>query len=237
MPDRPKTSKRRRPRPIGVAILLICLAFLITAIVGIALRKPENNPIVITGASEVQRLIGGLPQEGNRLGQSNAPVTIEVYNDLQCLSCRQWQLNVVPPLINGPVRDGDAKIIFRHFSQSQRVMTAAAVASVAAGWQGRQWQYLEMFFINQGQARDRGVTNALLTDIARGSAVAFDLEAWNKARKSKAVKDAIIRDLTLSEDRKLPTGPAVVVDGPYGTRTLIQGPTLEQVQRAISAVG
>lgn len=220
-----------------MAILALCAAFLITAIVGIALRKPESNPIVITGASEVQRLIGGLPQEGNRLGQSNAPVTIEVYNDLQCLSCRRWQLDVVPPLINGPVRDGEAKIIFRHFSQSQRTMTAAAVASVAAGWQGRQWQFLQMFFINQGQAKDRGVTNQLLTDVARGSAVAFDLESWNRARKSQAVEDAIIRDLTLSEDRKLPTGPAVVVDGPYGTRTLIQGPTLAQVERAISAVG
>lgn len=212
------------------------LAVLTASIVGIALRKPETDPIVITGASGIQRLIGGLPQEGNRLGQANAPVTVEIYNDLQCLSCRRWQLSVVPPLINGPVREDEAKLIFRHFSQSQRATTAAAMASVAAGWQGRQWQFLELFFINQGQAKGRGVTDELLTDIARGSSVAFDLEAWNRARGSQAVEDAVVRDLTLSEDRRLPTGPAVVVDGPTGSRTLIQGPTLAEVERAIAAV-
>ena len=110
-------------------MLALCLGILIVSIVGIALREPEEDPIVITGVGGVQRLVAGLPQLGNRLGQDSAPVTLEIFNDLQCKPCRTWQGEVVPPLIEREVRTGEAKLVFRHFSQSQRTVTAAAIAS------------------------------------------------------------------------------------------------------------
>ena len=215
---------------------MLCLAILVTSIVGIALREPENDPIEISGVGQVQRMVSGLPQLDNRLGRDSAPVTVEIFNDLQCRPCRTWQQEVVPPLIDGPVRDGEVKLVFRHFSQSQRTVTAAAIAATAAGEQGRQWQYIETFFVNQREAASTGVTDEFLTRVARASAVAFDLDAWSAARKSPATEDQIIEDVTLAEDRRLPAGPAVVVDGPGGSRTLIQGPTLDEVERAIRAV-
>ena len=52
--------------------------------VGIALQKPDDDPIEVAGASTVQRLMGGIEQDGAVLGDSSAPVTVEVFNDLQC---------------------------------------------------------------------------------------------------------------------------------------------------------
>ena len=236
MAERQIDAKRWRPRPLGVAILALCLAILGATIGGIALRKPERNPINITGYAEVQRLVAGLPQLDNRLGQSSAPVTVEIFNDLQCTSCREWQQEVVPPLIEGPVRRREIKLVFRHFSQSQRAVTAAALAATAAGDQGRQWQYLQIFFVNQPEAVRTGATDEFLTRVGRASAVSFDVESWNRLRKRKATEDAVLEDVKLAEQRRLPTGPAVMVDGPSGSRTLIQGPTLTQVLRAIDAV-
>lgn len=236
MSERPKAAKRWKPRPVGVVVLVLCLAFLISAIVGIALREPEKDPIVITGVGEVQKLVAGLPQLGNRLGRESSPVTVEIFNDLQCKPCRGWQEEVVPPLINGPVRDGEAKIIFRHFSQSQRTVTAAAIAATAAGDQGRQWQYIETFFVNQREAVNTGVTDEFLERIAQASAVAFEIDSWNAARKDPATEQQVIDDVTLAEDRRLPAGAAVVIDGPRGSRTLIQDPSLAAVERAIAAV-
>ncbi len=228
--------KRRRPRPLGIAVLGLCLAILIVSIIGIALKEPEEDPIVITGVGGVQRLVAGLPQLGNRLGQDSAPVTVQIFNDLQCKPCRSWQGEVIPPLIEREVRTGEAKLVFRHFSQSQRTITAAAIAATAAGDQGRQWQYIETFFVNQREAISTGVTEEFLTRIARASAVAFELDAWNAARKRPAIEEQVIEDVTFAEDRRLPAGPAVVVDGPRGSRTLIQGPSLSEIERAIVAV-
>ncbi|MFM9042613.1 MAG: hypothetical protein ACKOPI_00400, partial [bacterium] len=81
-----------------------------------------------------------------------------------------------------------------------------------------------------------GVTEEFLTRIARASAVAFELDAWNAARKRPATEQQVIEDVTFAEDRRLPAGPAVVVDGPRGSRTLIQGPSLSEIERAIVAV-
>lgn len=236
MSERPRPARRWKPRPVGVVILASCFAILVVAIVGIALRKPEEDPIVITGVGGVQRLVSGLPQLGNRLGQGSAPATVEVFNDLQCKPCRSWQAEVIAPLIGDEVRNGRAKLVFRHFSQSQRTITAAAIAATAAGEQGRQWQYIETFFVNQREAINTGVTDEFLTTIARASAVAFEMDTWNAARKSPASEEQVIEDITLAEDRRLPAGPAVVVDGPRGSRTLIQWPTLPEVRRAIAAV-
>lgn len=236
MSKRQEQTGRRRPRPLGVAILVLCIAILGTAIAGIALRKPERNPIVITGFAGVQRLVAGLPQLDNRLGQASAPVTVEIFNDLQCIPCRRWQLEVVPPLIEGPVRRGEIKLVFRHFSQSQRAVTASALAATAAGEQGRQWQYLQIFFVNQPEAIRTGATDEFLSRIGRASAVAFELDPWNRVRRLPATREAVLDDVRLSEERRLPTGAAVVVDGPSGSRELIQSPSLDQIERAIAAV-
>ena len=42
----------------------------------------------IAGITEAQEIFGGVEQAGDRLGSSSAPVTIQVFNDLQCSSCR-----------------------------------------------------------------------------------------------------------------------------------------------------
>ena len=219
-----------------MVVLIFCVAILVTSIIGIALREPENDPIEISGVGEVQRMVSGLPQLDNRLGRESAPVTVEIFNDLQCKPCRTWQQEVVPPLIDDSVRSGEVKLVFRHFSQSQRTVTAAAIAATAAGEQGRQWQYIETFFVNQREAANTGVTEEFLTRIARASAVAFEIDSWNTARKSPATEEQVIEDVTLAEDRRLPAGPAVVVDGPRGSRTLIQGPGLAEIEQAIAAV-
>jgi len=227
----------RKPRPIGIAIIALVLGILAITIGGIALQRPADDEIVIRGAPQVQREIGGLPQLGARLGSSNAPVTVQVFNDLQCAACRKWQRDVVDPLIAGPVPKGQVKLVFRHFSQSQHGTTVGAIAATAAGRQGRQWQYIQVFFLNQAQAKKTGVTDEFLRRIGRSSAVTFDLDAWSRQRRSPKTVARVEEDAAQSEVRRLPTGPAVVVDGPRGSRTLIQSPSLADVRRAIAAVG
>ena len=224
-----------RPRAVGLLVLALVVAVLGTIIVGIALQKPDDDAIEISGAGTVQRLIGGIEQEGAVLGDSDAPVTVEVFNDLQCPDCADYQLDVITPLIEGPVRAGDVKLAFRHFSFSARQTTLSAYAAVAAGEQGRQWQYIQLFYINQDEAREHGVTDELLETIA-AAVLELDLEGWQEDRESDEVADAVVADAEIAAERKLPAQPAVVVTGPLQSRELVESPSLAEIEAAIEAV-
>ena len=217
-------------------IVALVLGVLGVSIVGIALQKPDEGETAITGAGTVQRLIAGIPQDGARLGENDAPVTVEVFNDLQCPSCAAYHFSAITPLIEGPVRDGDVKLVFHHFSLSPRATTLGSYGATAAGEQGRQWQFIQLFFLNQDAARDEGVTDEFLERIA-AAVLELDQDQWKDDLDSSEVKDIVEADNDLAAERRLPAEPAVVVTGPRETVELDESPSLEEIESAIDSVG
>ena len=228
--------QRRRPRLVGLIVLGLIAAVLGAAVVGIALQEPDEDEIEITGASGVQSLLGGIPQEGAVLGRDSAPVTVEVFNDLQCPDCADYQRDAIVPLIEERVRDGEIKLVFHHFSLSPRQTTLASYAATAAGIQGRQWQYIELFFVNQDEAKREGVTDELLERIA-AAVLELELAPWKRDLDSQEVKDIVEADADLALERRLPAEPAVVVTGPRQSIQLEESPELEQIEAAIEDSG
>ena len=78
----------RRGRIWVIALLalgLFALGYTIVEIVDPGAGRPRRP---LDGIEEAQRIFGGMPQEGDRLGSDDAPVTIQVFNDIQCDDCR-----------------------------------------------------------------------------------------------------------------------------------------------------
>ena len=229
-------TPRRRPRALGLVASAVIAAIAIGVIARLSLDEGETDPIEISGAGEVQRLLGGIPQLDQRLGEDDAPVTVEVFNDLQCESCADYQLDVVDSLIEGPVRAGDVKLLFRHFTTSERASTLAAFGAVAAGEQGDEWQFIELFFRNQDEAKSHGVTDEFLERVA-GAILEFNVEQWQQDFDDPEVEERIDADADLAGERRLPGEPAIVITGPTGDRELVDSPSLEEVETAIAEVG
>jgi protein-disulfide isomerase len=228
---------RRRPRAIGLIALALCVGLLGFAIVSLSVGSGDSNDIAITGAQEVQSLLGGIPQEGPRLGSSSAPVAVQVFNDLQCAPCSDWNREVIVPLIRGPVRSGDLQLVYRNFPMTESGFFLGAYGAVAAAKQGYEWQFIELFFANQDEAERRGADQNFLDNIARGVGVVnFNVEQWQRDMDDEDVEETLVDDEELSAERRLPAEPAVVVGGPNGTRQLIESPSLAQVQAAIAEV-
>jgi protein-disulfide isomerase len=218
-------------------VLGLSLAFLalMAGLATLALRKPGPRLIRIVGGGQVQQVFGGLQQAGNRLGPPAAPVTIQVFNDPQCTPCAAWDRKVTYPLVNGFVRPGDARMILHLFPMGQNSREISFPASAAAGKQGREWQYVSLLFRNQEQAKVRGVTEDLLRRIA--SAIPdFDVSAWQRARAASGIQAQLTEDDRLAANLGLPAKPAVIVNGPRGTRKLTDAPSLGDIQAAVSAV-
>jgi protein-disulfide isomerase len=227
---------RRRPRVIGVVVLGVCAAILLFVIASLSLDKGDDSPIEITGASEVQTLLGGIPQDGADLGSPDAAVTVQVFNDLQCDPCSEWQRRTIDPLIRGPVRDGDLKLEFHHFPMTQSGFGLASFGSVAAAKQDEEWQFNELFLVNQEEAKRVGADQDFLDRIA-GAIVIFNVEQWQNDMDDEDIQQTLEDDDKLAAERRLPAEPAVVVDGPTGTRELDSSPTPAAIQAAIQEVG
>jgi len=228
-------TARRRPRVAGVIALVLIAAVSLAAIASLSLDDGKAMPIRITGAGEVQQLFGGIRQDGNTLGSVDAPVKIELFNDLSCDPCSDYQLAVVPTLVNDYVRPGEASIIYRHFLMGERETFVGDFGAVAAAQQDREWQYVQLFFINQDEAKRTGVTQEFLHDIASG-VLELDTDQWRHDLESSDANPILDADSKLSIDLRLPAEPAVLVTGPNGTKQLDSSPSLDQVEAAISDV-
>ncbi|MFL5907411.1 MAG: DsbA family protein [Solirubrobacterales bacterium] len=229
------TAPRRRPRLVGLIVLALCVGLLGFAIVSLSVGTGSSGQVPITGASETQSLLGGIQQDGPRLGPPDAPVSVQVFNDLQCDPCSDWHRDVVVPLIRGPVRAGDLQLVYHHFPMIQSGYGLASYGAVAAAKQDDEWQFIQLFFTNQEEAKKRGVTDDFLDNIAR-AILNFNVEQWQHDRDGADVQSTLEEDDKLSAERKLPVQPAVVVGGPNGTRQLIEAPSLAEIQAAIAEV-
>lgn len=230
----------QRGRLWVIVVLALGLFALGYVIVQLSTQKPGDPVVHVAGISEAQGIFGGIPQEGDRLGSDDAPVTIQVFNDLQCDNCRDDFLSTIPELTEKYARPGEAKLLYRHYSNSVQTEQLGFYGAEAAADQGYGWPYIYLFFRNQDEAERFGVDQEFLASIA-GSVEELDLEEWNEdLEKNGGDGGPIEKRLEgyeeLGRNLEIRTGQGMVINGPSGTVTLQEGPSLAEVEAAIAEV-
>jgi protein-disulfide isomerase len=183
----------------------------------------------------VEEQLAGIPQQGTALGDPSATVTLVEFGDLQCPICKAFSEEVLPRVIAGPVNRGEAKIDFRNFTIISEQSIPAGAAALAAGEQGRGWNYIDVFYRNQGEERSGYVTGEFLTSIAKGAKVP-NLGRWNKERKSKRLLDEVARTTEEAESKGFTGTPSFYVEGPGGSEAIGTPESAEELEAAIHQV-
>jgi protein-disulfide isomerase len=230
----------RRGRPWVIALLALALAAVGYAIVEMSTQEPGDPVVHLDGISDAQRLFGGMPQEGERLGSANAPVTIQVFNDLQCASCRDDYLATIPQLAENYARPGDVKLLYRHYSNGISPEQLGFYGAEAAAEQNYGWQYTYLFFRNQDEAERFGIDQDYLASVA-GGVEELDSEIWEEDLEKKGLAGGEIAERLEAQEElarrlKIRSGQAMIASGPGGTVTLQEGPSLREVEAAIERV-
>lgn len=214
---------------VGIAAFLVVVGVII-AIVAVSSGGDDNGG----GSSSGPASIEGIQQNGDTLGNANAPVTLVEFGDLQCPICRDYAEEVLPDVINGPVRDGTANIEFANWAILGPESILASKAALAAGEQDLMWSFIEQFYANQGLEGSGYVTDEFLTEVAEKAGIP-DIDKWNADRESPAVENKLIEIDEEATNNGFTGTPSFAIREDDGSLTPIQNiQTAEALIQAIN---
>ncbi|HEY5709621.1 MAG TPA: thioredoxin domain-containing protein [Solirubrobacterales bacterium] len=223
--------------------LASAVAFIAVAVVVVLIVVSQNqgsdsggDSNDLDGIAEVKQELAGIPQNGMVLGEPGAKVTVLEFADLQCPVCKGYSEEVLPEIVENRVRSGEAKLSFRNYTIIDEQSIPAGAAAIAAGKQGRGWNFVELFYRNQGIEHSGYVTDEFLTAIAEGAGVA-DIAKWNRDRKSKAVLDEVSATTAEAQELGFNGTPSFAMEGPgaEGTEALGTPESAGALESAISS--
>lgn len=234
-------EKQRRPGQIRTLIILaVAIGALLIGLIGMSTREASNEYEDVQGVQEMRQIFGGERQLDDRLGQDDAPVQMQVFLDAQSSTYRDQFLETIPALVNGPVRSGELKLLYRNRSLTRNATELSFYGIEAAMKQNYGWQYAYLMFKNQDLAQEQRLDEDFLTRLAE-SIENMEIVEWkqdfeegleegSQMNAELQAQDQIAIDLEIRDQ------PAAVVNGPGGTEIVQDAPDLGQLQVAIGEV-
>jgi len=120
--------------------------------------------------------------DGRALGSTAAPVTVQIWSDFQCPSCKRFSEQVEPPLVTSYVAPGIARFEYNDLAFLGRgsgydESVEAAAAARCADDQGRFWQMHDWLFANWAGENEGAFNPERLRAIAEMAGL--DLDAYD----------------------------------------------------------
>jgi protein-disulfide isomerase len=252
--------KQRLSRLGGVA--LVAVIIIIAAVVissgnsGTPPVKPGSKAS-IAAVTRVNSLLNGIPQSGNNtLGNPSAPIQVTEYGDLECSACDLFALDtnvktssgvngsgVENQLINQYVRTGKASLVYRSLDTATSggatpsMFSPQQAAALAAGLQGKGWNYIELFYNEQQPEGVAYVNQGFLEGLAK-QIPGLNYSKWLSDFTSNSSLPAQVQsDANTAAAAGYTSTPTVVIKGPKGQAQAIQNvPTWSQLQGELKAV-
>ena len=245
--DEHATAERTRRRRRIYALGGVALAAVAVVVVAIAVSGSSGGSSGLTNGSgetalvaQVRQLLAGIPQSGVTLGNPRAPVTLTYYSDLQCPVCAEFTLSSgFPKLVANDVRAGRVKVVYRAVETATRdpqTFQAQQVAALAAGKQAHFWDYVELFYRQQGAEGTGYVTEQYLGGLAR-QVPSLDLAAWRSTRNAPSLTAELQSDAQSATAAAVRGTPTLILQGPRGTAQVTATvPSYGQLQQTIKSV-
>lgn len=161
------TSLRaRRLRILG--ILVAGAAALIVGLVvftGGGKTGPDAPAVLAAEPVAAPTTLTGIPQSGTTLGNPKAPITIKEFADLQCPYCRDFSVQTLPRVVQDYVRTGKLKIELHLLTFLGPDSIRGAQVAERAGAQNCLWNFVDLFYANQGEEKTGYATDAFLRQL------------------------------------------------------------------------
>ena len=153
---------------------------------------------------------------GVHLGDPNAPVKVDVYEDFRCSVCLYYTQNYEPQIIKTYVDTGKVYYTFHSYividgNDGTDASFRSANAAMCAADQGRFWDYHDTLYANQTSEDASLFTDERLVAMAQN--LNLDMTAFNQCYQAKKYANVINNDTSEAHTLNLPGTPSILVDG------------------------
>jgi protein-disulfide isomerase len=162
--ERKKQRRKRRLWQVGSILAVAIVAIVVVVLVSGSGDSNDTVPSEQEG-EQTASLFEGIAQSDVTLGNPDAKVTLYEFADLQCPFCRDFTTQAFPQIVDKYVKPGKVKIVFRNLTFLGPDSVTAARAAAAAGAQNKLWNFVDLFYLNQGAENSGYVTDAFIEDL------------------------------------------------------------------------
>jgi len=203
-------QQEQRRRLLTIGLISIGAALLVFAIVWPQVRS-VGEIITVTPAS--------LPSpEGLSLGDPNASVTIDVFEDFQCPACEFFNESIEPLIVEHLITPGKVHYVFHHYpfidgagATGGGESDQAANASMCANEQGKFWDMKAIIFANWNGENQGNLNNRRLQAMAER--IGLDMSSFNDCFGANKYEADIQADFENGEELGVSGTPSVFVNG------------------------
>lgn len=162
MPKKPTSKPSSGPNRNLLIALVAGAAVVAAVVVGALVLGGGGGGVDASSAA----YLDGIPQERTVLGDPATKVTLITFEDIQCPVCQRWTEEGQQDVVEEYVKPGKITMRFAGLAFLGSDSETALRYALAAGEQGKLWQYTELLYANQGPENSGWVTEGLLEDIA-----------------------------------------------------------------------
>lgn len=197
------TSKRRILWGAGGLALILVAVLVVVALRG----NTSSAPVESSGLSLAREL--GQPVDGRSMGDPNAPVLIEAYEDFQCPHCQEFT-RLLEPTIKELVSEGTVRFVYRHRFVIGPESAVAGAAAECALDQGKFWEYHDALY-----ARIPGNPRLVQPDQLKRLAeeLGLDTGKFNRCLDTQKHYEAMLREDNEARNRGINATPTIFING------------------------
>jgi protein-disulfide isomerase len=257
-------SRQASPRVLGIVggVVLVAVIAIVLAVVlgsggggsgsgsnsvtksdlaGLPATGSATDPTALDGAADANALFKGIPQKGLVLGKPSAPVEMQMFIDVQCPVCQDYEINSLPTVVQKYIRTGKVQLhlqpwAFLGGNGSQSF--SGRLGLIAASFQNRGYEYAKVLYDNQGTENTGWLTGQEMANIA-ASVNGLNMSKWQAAANSSDAKSIASAVDKVAAQKKVSGTPTIFIgrvgDPLHNVAQPGFAPTLEQTENAINA--
>jgi protein-disulfide isomerase len=198
--------KEQRANMVGVWIIGISAVVVLLVVLAVAW---QNRPRAVSiAAPDIQAEWLGRTTMGN----PDASITVQMWEDFFCPACFQWTEQIKPQFVEEFVKTGQVLLEFHHFplQSHEPASKMAAMAAECAADQGAFWQFHDRLFAAQSSGQAGYTIDAL---VRYASELGLDSSAMLQCMSSQQYRAKVDDSFNQALSLGLNATPSMLING------------------------
>jgi protein-disulfide isomerase len=213
-------ERRRKQQLRGRIIAIVLVVFAALLIAGVLIFNGSG----LSGKSGVDANVTpisprsfNVATDRNTIGDPNAPVKMDVWEDFQCSGCLSYSVKLEPSIFQNYVATGKVFYTFRFYPLIEKYTAGntesshSANAALCAADQGRFWDYHDILFANWGGENQGAYRDERLLAFARS--LNLEMDSFETCFNTMPYTDQIEQDFQLGKQMGINSTPSIFVNG------------------------